>query len=171
MFRDFGGVYKRSTPLPSLEGATSEGMPTFNDYKTKENEDGSYEITSLTDFWTPLLDEIRYCKHIYAMKFAEKVFPPEPSDFPIGTAEGLVEWEQQLVEKTNKDNEKANYQIAVNGLAKMDVPPYNCGAPMMMPMAQKLFNIPSDFVQMSNFRMYDKNGKEYIPYEGGRPGT
>ena len=171
MFRDFGGVYKRSTPLPSLEGATSEGMPTFNDYDSTRNPDGSYNIVSLTDFWTPLLDEIRYCKHIYAMKFAEKVFPPEPSDFPVGTAEGLVEWEQKLVEKTNKDNEKANYEIARKGLAQMDVPPYNCGAPMMMPMAQKLFNIPSDFVQMSSFRMYDKNGKEYIPYEGGRPGT
>ena len=171
MFRDFGGVYTRSTPLPSIEGAKSEGMPSYNDYDSSRNPDGSYNITSITDFWTPLLDEIRYCKHIYAMKFAEKVFPPEPSDFPVGTAEGLTEWEQKLVEQTNKDNQKAEYEIVKNGLSKMDVPPYNCGAPMMMPMAQKLFNIPSDFVQMSSFRMYDKNGKEYTPYEGGRPGT
>ena len=85
------------------------------------------------------------------------------------------EWTKTLESEgdhtNNKDNEKANYEIAKKGLSQMDVPPYNCGAPMMMPMAQKLFNIPSDFVQMSSFRMYDKNGKEYIPYEGGRPGT
>ena len=171
MFRDFGAVYTRSTPLPSLEGGKAEGMPNYNDYKTTRNDDGSHTITSLTDFWTPLLDEQRYCKHIYAMKFAEKVFPPEPSDLPVRYLGSITEWEQALVEKTNKDNEKANYSIAERGLSMMDVPPYNCGAPMMMPMAQKLFNIPSDFVQMSGFRMYDKNGKEYNPSAGERPET
>jgi hypothetical protein len=53
----------------------------------------------------------------------------------------------------------------------MDVPPYNCQAPMMMPMMQKLFNVPSTFVLMSGFRMYDKNGTEYNPSQGGKPGT
>ena len=53
----------------------------------------------------------------------------------------------------------------------MYVPPYNCCSPIMMTMSQKLFNVPSDFVQMSNFRMYDKNGTKYIPYEGGMPGA
>jgi hypothetical protein len=51
----------------------------------------------------------------------------------------------------------------------MDVPPYNCQSPMMMPMFQKLFNVPSTFILMDGFRMYDKNGKEYNPSEGGRP--
>ena len=51
----------------------------------------------------------------------------------------------------------------------MDVPPYNCQAPMMMPMMQKLFNVPSTFVLMSGFRMYDKNGTEYNPSTGGSP--
>ena len=74
VFRSFGGRYLRNNPLPSLEGAVAEGPPLYRDYKTVKNEDGSFTITELTDFWTPLLDEMRYCKHIYAMKFAEKVF-------------------------------------------------------------------------------------------------
>jgi hypothetical protein len=51
----------------------------------------------------------------------------------------------------------------------MDVPPYNCQAPMMMPMMQKLFNVPSTFVRMSGFTMYDKNGTPYVPSQGGAP--
>jgi len=169
VFRDFGATYLRSTPLPSLEGATSEGMPSYEDYGTTRNPDGSYTITSLTDFWEPLLDELRYCKHIYAMKFAEKVFPPEPSDIPVDIG-SITAWEQSLVEKTNKENEKASYALMTRGLSMMDVPPYNCQAPMMMPMSQKLFNVPSTFVRMDGFRMFDKNGKEYNPSQGGSPG-
>jgi len=170
VFRDFGAVYTRSTPLPSLEGAVSEGMPSYNDYSTTRNSDGSYTIDSLTDFWTPLLDELRYCKHIYAMKFAEKVFPPEPSDLPVDMG-SIAEWEQELVAKQQKDNEKAVYRLTERSLSIMDVPPYNCQAPMMMPMMQKLFNIPSTFVLMSGFTMYDKNGNPYDPAKGGTPGT
>jgi len=36
---------------------------------------------------------------------------------------------------------------------------------------QKLFNIPSTFVLMSGFTMYDKNGNPYDPAKGGTPGT
>ena len=79
---------------------------------------------------------MRYCKHIYAMKFAEKVFPPEPSDLPVAMG-SIVEWERDLVEKTNRENQTAAYELSVRGLSKMDVPPYNCQAPMMMPMFQK----------------------------------
>ena len=168
VYRDFGSVYLRSSPSPSIPGAISDGMPTYDDYSTTKNPDGSHTITSLTDYWTPLLDEVRYCKHIYAMKFAEKIFPPEPSDIPID-AEGIVEWEQNLVAKVNKEREKAVYDLSVRGLSTMDVPPYNCQAPMMMPMMQKLFNVPSTFVLMSGFRMYDKNGTEYNPSTGGSP--
>ena len=170
VFRDFGKTYTRNLPLPSLEGAKAEGPPNYNDYKTRQNEDGSYTITSLTDNWTPLLDELRYCKHVYAMKFAEKVFPPEPSDLPVDYG-SITEWEQKLVADTAKQNEKAGYELAMRGLSLMDVPPYNCQAPMMMPMMQKLFNVPSTFVLMTGFRMYDKNGKEYNPSQGGKPET
>ena len=41
----------------------------------------------------------------------------------------------------------------------MDVPPFNIQAPMMMPMMQRLFNIPSTFIQMQHFAMIDKDGK------------
>lgn len=170
VFRDFGKQFTRNTPLPSLEGAVAEGPPKFEDYATTRNPDGSYTITSLTDFWTPLLDELRYCKHIYAMKFAEKVFPPEPSDLPVDEG-SIVAWEQRLVDQANKDNQTAAYRITERGLSIMDVPPYNCQAPMMMPMMQKLFNIPSTFVLMSGFTMYDKNGKPYVPAQGERPET
>ena len=170
VFRSFGGRYLRNNPLPSLEGAVAEGPPLYRDYKTVKNEDGSFTITELTDFWSPLLDEMRYCKHIYAMKFAEKVFPPEPSDLPVAMG-SIVEWERDLVEKTNRENQTAAYELSVRGLSKMDVPPYNCQAPMMMPMFQKLFNIPSTFILMDGFRMFDKNGKEYNPSENEGPAT
>jgi hypothetical protein len=139
-------------------------MPSYDDYSSAGN-----VITSLTDTWTPLLDEIRYCKHIYAMKYEEGVFPPEPSDFPVGIG-SMAAWEQRLVEETEKEQTEAraaNLQRA--SLASMDVPPYNCQAPMMMPMMQKLFNIPSNFVKMAGFTMIDKNGQTYVPASGGMP--
>jgi hypothetical protein len=104
------------------------------------------------------------------MKFAEKVFPPEPSDLPVDEG-SIVAWEQRLVDQANKDNQTAAYRITERGLSIMDVPPYNCQAPMMMPMMQKLFNVPSTFVLMSGFTMYDKNGKPYVPAQGERPET
>jgi hypothetical protein len=45
----------------------------------------------------------------------------------------------------------------------MDVPPYNCQSVMMMPMMQKLFNIPTDLIVMQGFTMFDKDGKPYKP--------
>jgi hypothetical protein len=170
VFRDFGKSYVRNNPLPSIEGAVAEGPPLYEDYNTVQNADGSYTITSLTDFWTPLLDEMRYCKHIYAMKFAENTFPPEPSDLPVEMG-SIAEWEENLVAKTEKDNREAMYNLANRGLETMDIPPYNCQSPMMMPMFQKLFNVPSTFILMENFRMVDKTGKEYNPSEGERPST
>lgn len=103
------------------------------------------------------------------MKYEEGVFPPEPSDFPVGI-ESMAAWEQKLVEDTEKDQTEAraaNLQRTALGL--MDVPPYNCQSPMMMPMMQKLFNIPSNFVKMAGFKMLDKNGNIYIPANGERP--
>ena len=53
----------------------------------------------------------------------------------------------------------------------MDIPPFNCQSPMMIQMMQKLFNIPSSFVLLQNFTMYDKTGKAYTPSQGGTPVT
>jgi hypothetical protein len=139
-------------------------MPDYADYSAAGN-----VITSLTDTWTPLLDEMRYCKHIYAMKYEEGVFPPEPSDFPVGI-ESMAAWEQKLVAETESDQLEARAaNLQRRSLSTMDVPPYNCQAPMMMPMMQKLFNIPSTFVKMAGFTMIDKNGGKYIPASGQRP--
>ncbi len=163
VFSDFGGVYLRSGADPSLPGTRSEGLPDFEDYKAKDN-----VITSLTDRWTPTLDEFRYCKHIYSMKYEEGVFPPEPSDIPIEIRD-ITEWEQKLVSQVEKDQEKAAANINRYGLAYMDIPPFNCQSPMMVSMMQKLFNIPSSFVLLQNFTMYDKTGKAYTPSQGGTP--
>lgn len=165
IFSDFGAVYLRSLSDPSLPGGKAEGMPSYNDYSARGN-----VITSLTDTWTPLLDEFRYCKHIYAMKYEEGVFPPEPSDFPV-EIESMTVWEQELVEQTEKSQEQAASRLQRYGLSYMDVPPYNCQSPMMMPMMQKLFNIPSTFVRMQGFTMFDKNGNKYIPSSGEKPST
>jgi hypothetical protein len=162
VYRDFGSVYLRDTD-PSLPGAKADGPGTYADYATSND-----ELVALTDTWTPLLDEFRYCKHIYAMRFKEGVFPPEPSDLPL-EAEGIVEWEQKLVAKNEKDQERIRIELARNALSHMDVPPYNCQSPMMMPMMQKLFNVPSSFVRMQGFEMFDKEGNKYSPSQGGRP--
>lgn len=166
VFRDFGGMYLRSTADPSLPGSRAESMPKYKDYAAVGN-----VITSLTDTWTPLLDEMRYCKHIYAMKYEEGIFPPEPSDFPVDMG-SMAAWEQRLVDQTEKEQAgAAASNLQYRSLAIMDVPPYNCQAPMMMPMMQKLFNVPSTFVKMAGFTMFDKNGAAYIPASGQYPGT
>jgi hypothetical protein len=164
VFRDFGSMYLRSTTNPSIPGSRAEGMPSFEDYTASKD-----VITSLTDTWTPLLDEMRYCKHIYAMKYEEGVFPPEPSDFPVGI-ESMTAWEQKLIDDTEKDQmTAAAANLQREALGAMDVPPYNCQSPMMMPMMQKLFNIPSNFVKMAGFKMIDKNGSIYIPAKNEKP--
>ena len=51
LFRDFGGRYLRN--VPSVGAA--EGPGTFVDYKAIDN-----QIISFSDYWAPLLDEMRY---------------------------------------------------------------------------------------------------------------
>jgi hypothetical protein len=166
VFRDFGATYTRSTTDPSIPGSRAEGMPLYNDYSSNNG-----QITSITDFWTPLLDEMRYCKHIYAMKFGEGSFPPEPSDFPVEQG-SMAAWEQRLVDKTeNEQQELMAADLSRRSLSIMDVPPYNCQSPMMMPMMQKLFNIPANFVMMQGFTMYDKDGTAYKPSLGQLPAS
>lgn len=168
IFSDFGAIYTRKTTTsgdPSLPGSQSDSMPTYDDYVSSNG-----RITALSDNWTPLLDEFRYCKHIYALKFKAGEFPPEPSDFPVGI-DSMVAWEQKLVDQTESEQMDAIAALETrNALSKMDVPPYNCQSPMMMPMMQKLFNIPSDLVVMEGFVMIDKNGNEYTPSDGEMPG-
>lgn len=158
VYVDFGSTYKRSTPNPAIPGSIPEGMPSFNDYSTEQG-----VITSITDNWTPVLDEMRYCKHIYALKFKDDTFPPEPSDFPVEVG-SMAAWEQKLVNTNEKQQKEiASFLTTTNSLSMMDVPPYNMQSPMMMPMMQKLFNMPSDMIVMDGFTMIDKNGNKYKP--------
>jgi hypothetical protein len=169
IFKDFGSIYLRKTRSPgdpSLPGSAADSMPSYEDYKSSNG-----QITAVTDNWTPLLDEIRYCKHIYALKFKDGTFPPEPSDFPVGIG-SMTEWEQKLVDQVEKDQQEASAALLARGsLSRMDVPPYNCQSPMMMPMMQKLFNVPSNLIVMENFTMIDKDGNEYVPFLDEKPGT
>lgn len=164
VYREFGATYLRSTSNPAIPGSRAEGMPSYEDYASSNG-----TVTAITDFWTPLLDEMRYCKHIYAMKYTEGNFPPEPSDFPVEEG-SMAAWEQKLVADTeNEQKEAIAFNMARRSLAMMDVPPYNCQSPMMMPMMQKLFNIPANFVVMQGFTMYDKDGIAYKPSLGQMP--
>ena len=164
IYRDFGATYLRNTPNISVPGARADGMPLYEDYAAQGN-----VIISITDNWTPLLDEMRYCKHIYAMKFEENVFPPEPSDFPVGD-ELMSDWEQKLVAENENDQMEARaFAESRKALAFMDLPPMNCQAPMMMPMMQRLFNVPGNYIVMQGFLMQDKDGNFYSPYLNQKP--
>tara|TARA_R100001224_G_scaffold89022_1_gene58103 strand:- start:9943 stop:11538 length:1596 start_codon:yes stop_codon:yes gene_type:complete len=175
IFREFGSTYTRSTTNISVSGSNAEGIPKYNDYDSLQlTVDFSVLkqdiLLTLTDNWTPLLDELRYCKHIYALKFKDRLFPPEPSDFPVGMG-SMVEWEEKLVAKTQSDRERAqqNYET-IRALGTMDVPPYNAQSPVLYPMLQKLFNITIDRISLRNFTMFDKNNQPYIPASGEKPG-
>jgi hypothetical protein len=160
VYREFGAIYKRSTANISIPGSTSEGMPGYDDYSsfslaTDGNSIPQDVIISISDNWTPLLDELRYCKHIYALKFKDKLFPPEPSDFPVGIT-SMADWEQNLVKQTEiKIQKDREYFKTVRSLAVMDVPPYNAQSPILFPVIQKLFNIATDKILIENFTMLD----------------
>jgi len=175
VFKEFGSTYLRSTSDPGLSGSLAEGMPSFNDYSsetinTDANSIPQIQIKSLTDFWSPVLDEMRYCKHIYAMRFQDDVFPPEPSDFPVEIG-SMTRWEQNLVESTEKEQSGEFRRIAQQALSYMDVPPYNSQTQSVQPMLQRLFNIPLTYIKIEGFTMYDKNGNPYVPANGERPAT
>ena len=161
VFSDFGKVYKRR--LPTNAQGISDSLPTYEDYSATNN-----TVETIGDSWTYLLDEYRYCKHIYAMKYDAGLFPSEPSDFPV-ELESIAEWEEKLVAQTEKEQEKAALNLLRYGLGYMDVPPYNCQSPMMVDMITKLLNIPASFISIEGFTMYDKNGKAYVPYLGESP--
>jgi hypothetical protein len=162
-FTDFGKIYRRGfgdNPSPTQ---VAEGMPKYGDYKQS-----GLTITEISDDWTYVLDQYRYCKHIYAMKYIAGEFPTEPSDFPIDA--GLMsEWEDALVTKTLSEQAKYLTDFVNYGVSHMDIPPFNCQSPIMIPMLQKLFNFPSEFIELQQFIMRDKNGVAYIPASGQKP--
>ena len=160
VYNDFGGRYLRNFSA----ARRAEGPTTFADYTAKNN-----EITSYSDYWSPLLDEMRYCKHIYALRFEEGILPPEPSDLPFSTEESITEWEQNLVQETAVTNKHIERTISIRGMALMDVPPKNFQSPQMLPMMQKLLNVPASFIRLENFRMQDKTGAFYNPSAGESP--
>jgi hypothetical protein len=175
VYREFGSLYLRSNNNPGLTGSKSEGMPKYEDYTSSTTSSDSssvpqIEITSVTDIWVPVLDEMRYCKHIYAMRFQDHVFPPEPSDFPV-EIENMAAWEQKLVAENQRDQQDGKRNLAMDALSYMDVPPYNCQAQAMQPMIQRLFNIPLTYIKIDGFTMYDKNNQAYVPALGEKPGT
>jgi hypothetical protein len=162
VFSDFGGRYIRNIPV----GERAEGPSTFVDYTAKNN-----QIISYSDYWTPLLDEMRYCKHIYSLRFEEGILPPEPSDLPVGTAESLTEWEQNLVTESSTSKQHMETANTIRGVALMDVPPRNFQSPQVLPMMQKLLNVPTSFIRLENFRMQDKTGAFYNPSAYQSPAT
>ena len=81
----------------------------------------------------------------------------------------MAEYEDQLVKRTAAEQTRAFEKLDFYGMGYMDVPPFNIQAPMMMPMMQKLFNIPSTFIQIKQFTMKDKNGNSYAVVSGQKP--
>jgi len=168
VFRDFGSTYVRSTTDIALTGSRAEGLPGYQDYSsvvanTDTDSIPQITITAVDDSWTPLLDELRYCKHVYALKFKDNVFPPEPSDFPVGSG-SMADWEQTLVAKSQKEKESiAEFLQTQRALSLMDVPPYNCQSPMIFPMLQRIFNFATNKILIENFTMFDKDGRPYKP--------
>jgi hypothetical protein len=76
----------------------------------------------------------------------------------------MAAWVHILVDQTeNEQQELKAANLNRFSLSQMDVPPYNCQSPMMMPMMQKLFNVPTQFILMEGFTMFDKNGNPYTP--------
>lgn len=175
VFREFGFTYLRPTTDPDLTGSTPDGMPQYEDYTsetvtTDANSIPQVTITSVTDIWVPVLDELRYCKHIYAMRFQDHVFPPEPSDFPVDI-DNMTTWEQKLVEENVKEQKEGARDTARSALSYMDIPPYNCQSQTMQPMIQRLLNLPLNYIKIDGFTMYDKKGIPYVPALGEKPGT
>tara|TARA_R110001606_G_scaffold132082_1_gene268061 strand:+ start:5987 stop:7678 length:1692 start_codon:yes stop_codon:yes gene_type:complete len=169
VFQEFGSIYQRGFGDKPNPSGVAEGMPKYGDYKQS-----GLAITEISDFWTYTLDQYRYCKHIYAMRYADGVFPNEPSDFPVEV--GLMSaWEGRLVEKTRNSQTKAFEKLAYYGLGYMDTPPFNLQSPKMTPMLQRLINIPQDFIALQNFFMVDKDGNAYniasgqVPVSAGQP--
>jgi len=76
----------------------------------------------------------------------------------------MAAWEQKLVEDTETEQqEMLAAKMTRKSLSLMDVPPYNCQSPNMLPFLQKLFNVPASYITVENLTMFDKNGQPYNP--------
>lgn len=167
IFADFGNIYRRGFgDNTEFTSGVSEGLPVYADYRAS-----GHQTIEINDDWTFVLNEYRFCKHIQALRYMAGEFPPEPSDYPFATADDLVTWEDNLIEKTQKDQQKAFENFTYYGMSHMDVPPFNIMSPMMMPVTSKLLNVPSNFIRFESFIMIDKNGQEYIPASGELPSS
>lgn len=169
VFRDFGRQYL--TQYGDNPNSVAPTYPKMMDYDSVSGTNGNPRvITAVEDYWFPTLDEVRRCKHIYAMLYVAKQYGPEPSDYPVEEG-SIVQWEQDLVKKTEKDQLKAATNLAYYGLSRMDVPPYNMQSPMMAPMMTKLLNLPSAFINISGMQMFGPDGGMYMPSSGQTPET
>ena len=74
-----------------------------------------------------------------------------------------------LIDKTVTEQTKSLREFINYGVSHMDIPPFNCQSPIMIPRLQKLFNFPSTFIELQQFIMRDKNGVAYIPASGQKP--
>jgi hypothetical protein len=163
VYADFGYIYNRNVKAPGIAGATPEGIPDYLDYAATDT-----EVKVISDYWSPLLDEKRYCKHAFALRFIMGDNPPEPQDFPV-EPESLAVWEQTLVRDMEKQDRGAMYQQMKQSIGYMDMPPFNCQSPVVLPMVRSLLNVPSNYVTISGFMMYDKHGSSYYPASGETP--
>ncbi|HAW75654.1 MAG TPA: hypothetical protein DCW74_07965 [Alteromonas australica] len=170
VFADFGGQYRRGFGDKLEPSGVAEGMPKYGDYKKILDVEGkpTDRIKEISDYWTYTLDEYRYCKHIYAMRYADGEFPNEPSDYPV-QAGSIAKWEDKLVTDTEKSQRKAFERLVYYGLGYMDTPPFNLQSPMMGPMVTKLINIPQPLILMQNFNMIDQEGNTYNVATSGKP--
>lgn len=152
--RDAAGIYEDFGRTYTKNGV---GPPLFNDYRL----DSDGNIIYQSDMWTVPLDEMRYCKHIYALRFDAGEPVPEPSDYPIGIP--LAELEASMQRERKRTNDKY-MTIAEYGMSFMDVPPYNVRSQMMIPVITKLLNIPSSLIRVEDFIMQDRiTGESYRP--------
>lgn len=152
--RDSAGVYEDFGVTYTNNGV---GPPIFNDYRTDSNGNIIYQ----SDMWTIPLDEMRYCKHIYALRFEAGELIPEPSDYPIGITLSELE---AMMKRERKRTDDMLMTIGEYGASFMDVPPYNCRSQMMIPIITKLFNVPSSLIRIDGFVMQDPiTGESYRP--------
>ena len=71
--------------------------------------------------------------------------------------------------KSSVTKEHIQRMNGLRAMALMDVPPKNFQSPQMLPMMQKLLNVPASFIRLENFRMQDKTGAFYNPAAGEYP--
>ena len=73
IFADFGNIYRRGFgDNTEFTSGVSEGIPVYADYKSS-----GHKTIEISDDWTFVLNEYRFCKHIQALRYMAGEFPPE----------------------------------------------------------------------------------------------